>query len=736
MQGIDTSLEDVLSRRSFMKLSVLSGFALGAFSLAASAQDSAPKNTLKPYEQPSAFVQIKKDGTVTVTVNRLEFGQSILTGLSMILAEELDADWSNVRAVLGNADPAYIDPVDGIHVTGGSGSTKHSYQQYRELGARARAMLLAAASAHWGVNVDHLHTESGKVVGPTGESLRYGDLADAAMQLPVPQLVTLKLPKDFRIIGKSIVRIDARAKSTGTQKYGIDIRLPGMLTAIIAHPPVFGCKIKTFNDSAAKAVKGVKAILRVTTDRDGEGIAVIADGYWSAKKGRDALVIEWDTAAAHKVDSVAQLAHFKELAKRTGAIAKNADMTPMAKAPRKIVAEYSFPYLAHAAMEPLNCTVHVQGKGDDMKVALLVGSQLPGLDTAAAAKVFGIPEKNVEIEVQMTGGGFGRRVNQASDFVKEACHVAKLAHEKGLNAPIQVIWSREDDMRAGYYRPSNVHRAEIGFDSKGKVLAWDHVVVGQSILESVGLIPVSAGEQRKKFVDGTAIEGLGEPYDVPMRLSVHHPRENMPVLWWRSVGSSHTAYVMETLIDEIARETKQDPVAYRLQMWGDKYPRQTAALQLAVEKSGYGKRALPPGRAWGVAVHQAFGTVVAYVVEASVSKRMAKLHAVTAGIHCNLAVNPKAIEAQAQGAIIMALGTCLPGAEITLKNGLVEQSNFSDYTVARMPDMPRTEVHVVPSADAPTGMGEPGFPPLAPAFANAIAKLTGKIPRKLPFKLS
>jgi len=297
---------------------------------------------------------------------------------------------------------------------------------------------------------------------------------------------------------------------------------------------------------------------------------------------------------------------------------------------------------------------------------------------------------------------------------------------------VRTLWSREDDIKGGYYRPMHLHRARIGFDDKGQVLAWDHTLVGQSIISGTFF----EGMMVKNGIDATAIEGMREPYPLPMRLTVHHPKLNVPVLWWRSVGSTHTAYVMETLIDEIARTTKQDPVAYRLQLIGNKHPRHRAALQLAVEKSGYGKKALPQGRAWGVAVHESFNTVVAYVVEASVKDGKPVLHRVTAGVHCNLVVNPRTVEAQIQGAALMGLATCLPGAAITLKDGEVQQSNFGDYAVPRITDMPQIAVHVVPSADAPTGMGEPGLPPLAPAFANAIARLTGKTPRELPFKLA
>lgn len=729
----DSIADSALPRRTFLKLSVASGFALGAYPLVAGAQGApAAPAGLKPHEQPGAFVAIDKDGNTTVTINRLEFGQGVLTALPMLLAEELDADWSKVRGVHGDADPAYIDPAFGMHITGGSGSIAHSYLQYRELGARARAMLLSAAAAQWGVDAATLRTEGGKVISPTGKILWYGDLADAAMKLPVPQKVTLKDAKDFKIIGKATGRLDAKAKSSGMQSFGIDVNLPDMLTAVVAHPPVFGAKLKSVNDAGAKAVAGVKAVLRMPTDRGGEGVAVIAQGYWAAKQGRDALKLEWDTSGVEKVDSAKQLASYKALAKKTGAVKYNADVTALAKAPKKISAEFTFPYLAHAPMEPLNCTVQLSGQGADAKATLWLGTQMPGFDAMAAGKVLGVAPNNVKVHVQMAGGGFGRRAVPTADYVVEACTVAKLANAAGITAPVRVLWSREDDIKGGYYRPMHVHRAEIGFDAKGKVLAWDHVIVGQSITQGSPF----EGFMIKDGVDGTMVEGMREPYEVPMRLSVHHPKVNVPVLWWRSVGSTHTAYVMETLIDEIARETKQDPVAYRLELMGDKHPRHKAALMLAVEQSGYGKRKLPKGRAWGVAVHESFNTVVAYVAEASVTKGVPKLHAVTAGVHCNLAVNPKTIEAQVQGAALMGLGTCLPGAAITFKDGLVEQSNFGDYVVARIPDMPKITVHIVPSADPPTGMGEPGLPPLAPAFANAVAKLTGKTPRSLPLKLA
>ena len=718
-----------LPRRSFLKILGVGGLALGAFPHLALAQQASGDavEPLKPNQQPSAFVQIAPNGEVTVTINRLEFGQGVQTGLPMILAEELDADWSLVRSRNGTGDIAYQDPRFGMHLTGGSNSIKNSYTQYRELGARARAMLLAAAAARWNLDVASLSTQAGMVLGPAGRKASYGELAEAAMALPVPEKITLKDPKDFRIIGHATTRIDAKAKSSGQQDFGIDMRLPGQLTAVVARPPVFGAKIASLDDSAARAIKGVKAVLRVPLDGGAEGVTVVADGYWQAKQGRDALNLQWDTSTVEKVDSEKQLADYRELAGRPGPHHFEADIAPLATAAHQLEAEFVFPYLAHAPMEPLNCTVQLS----EGRAELWVGTQFPGADNAAAARVLNLKPEQIQINVQTAGGGFGRRGIATSDIVVLACEVAKAARTAGLKVPVRTLWSREDDIKGGYYRPMHLHHARIGFDDSGKVLAWDHVLVGQSIITGTMF-----GGRVKNGIDPTATEGMRDPYPIPMRLTVHHPKLNVPVLWWRSVGSTHTAFVMETLIDEIARTTKQDPVAYRMKLFADQSPRHRAALQLAVDKSEYGKRQLPAGRAWGVAVHESFSSVVAYVVQASVQDGRPVLHHVTAGVHCNLVVNPRSVEAQVQGAALMGLSMCLPGGAITLKDGVVQQSNFADFSVPRITDMPEFSIHVVPSAEPPTGMGEPGLPPLAPAFANAVASLTGKPVRQLPFKLA
>jgi isoquinoline 1-oxidoreductase beta subunit len=716
-----------MSRRSFLKAAGIAGSGLVLGFFVPGTNRFARAQEAKQVYAPNAFLRIAPDNTVTIAVNRLEFGQGVHTSLPMLIAEELDADWSQVRGELAPAGDAYKDPLFGMQMTGGSGSVAHSFMQYREIGARARAMLIAAAAQKWNVPSEQCRTSKGTVFGPNGHKATYGELADAAMKLPVPEKVALKDPKDFHFIGKPTPRLDARAKSSGRQEFGIDHKVPGMKVAVVAHPPVFGAKVAKFDASKAKAIKGVVDVLQVPTDRGGSGIAVIADGYWPAKQGRDALVVEWDTGSVDKTSTAGQFEEYHKLAAQPGIVAKDADVSKLSSAPKKIVAEFEFPYLAHAPMEPLNCVVDLRGDA----CTVWAGTQFQTVDQGAIARTAGLKPEQVMLHTMMAGGGFGRRAVPTSDYIVEAVNVAKAWHAAGKEGSIKLIWSREDDIKGGYYRPAHVHRAELGLDDKGNILAWNHTIVGQSILAGT---PFEAF-MVKNGVDSTMVEGMGEPYKLPMKLSVHNAKANVPVLWWRSVGSTHTAFVMETLIDECARIAGMDPVAYRKQLIGNDHPRHVAALDLAVARSGYGKRKLPDGHAWGVAMHESFNSVVAYVVEASMKDGVPKLHKVTAGVHCNRAVNPMTIEAQVQGAALMALGTTLPGAAITLKDGVVEQQNFSDYIVARMPDMPQVDVHIVPSADAPTGMGEPGLPPLAPAFANAIATLTGKRLRKLPFDL-
>ena len=711
-----------VSRRSFLKAGTAAAGGLVLGFVIPGANRSATAAAATP-AAPNAFLRIAPDDTITVMVDRLEFGQGVHTALPMLIAEELDADWSRVRAELAPAGDVYKDPLFGIQMTGSSISVAHSFTHYRETGARARAMLIAAAAERWQVAPEQCTTSGGVVIGPAGRRATYGALADAAMKQPVPATVRLKDAKDFRFIGKPVKRLDARAKSSGKQQFGIDFTLPGMKTAVVARPPVFGAKVRNVDAAKARAIKGVVDVVEVAVGSGGRGVAVIADGYWPAKQGRDALAIEWDTDAVARLDSDRQMRDYRALAATPGQPAITADTGKLASSAKMISAVYEFPYLAHAPMEPINCVVDL---GAD-HCTVWAGVQFQTFDHGAIATATGLKPAQVTLNTMMSGGGFGRRGVTTSDDLIEAVNVAK-AYGRG---PVKVIWSREDDIKGGYYRPSHVHKVDIGLDANGDVVAWNHVIVGQAISAGTPFESVLI----KNGVDSTTTEGIGDAYALPVNLSVHHPKANVPVLWWRGSASNHTAFVMETLVDEVAHAAGIDPVDYRRKLLGDKHPRHLAALELVVARSGYGKKQLDKGRAWGVAVHGMSGSVVAYVVEASVKDGVPRLHKVTAGVHCNMAVNPLTIEAQVQGAVLASLGTTLPGAAVTFKDGVVEQRNFNDYTVARMTDMPHVDVFIVPSIDPPGGMGEPGVPPLAPAFANAVFGVTRKRVRKVPFGL-
>ncbi len=734
LAGADSGPEGRMSRRRFVKLAGASGLAIGLVSTgvarAATSSGSDPAE-LKPDQQPNAFLRIDNDGEVTIQVNRLEFGQGSHTGLAQVLADELDADWSRVRAELAPAGDAYKDPIFGIQMTGGSNSIQNSFTQYRELGARARAMLVEAAARAWGVDVSTVRTREGRLISADGRSADYGEMSEAAMALPVPASVTLKTPDQFRLIGKPVERLDTPAKSTGRQSFGMDMRRAGMKTVLIARPPHFGGTVADFDDARARTVRGVDQVMRVELDRGATGVAVVADGFWPAKVGRDNLEVRWEAPASDLPDTGRLAAQFEALLGRDGLPARAGDTSGLAGAARTITADFSFPFLAHSPMEPLNALIEVSGAGPERRCDIWTGTQFQTIDQGTVAAILEIEPQKVHIHTQFAGGGFGRRATPTADYLADTARVMKAWLAAGRNEPLKVVWTREDDVRGGYYRPFTMHRAEIGLGEDGDVAAWKHTIVSPSILKGTAFEAFLV----KDGVDATAVEGVADTaYDLPVAVSVHHPEVAVPTLWWRSVGHTHSAFVMETLIDRIAREGGRDPVEFRRTLLR-KHPRHLAALDLAVAKSGYGEKPLPSGRAWGVAVHESFRSVVAHVVELSIEDDRPKLHHVTSAIHCNLAVNPRSVEAQVQGAVLMAIGTTLAGAEITLRDGRVEQSNFHDYTVPRMPDMPPIDVHIVPSGDPPTGVGEPGLPPMAPAIANAVYALTGEPVRSLPIRL-
>ncbi|MCY3828577.1 MAG: molybdopterin-dependent oxidoreductase, partial [Rhodospirillaceae bacterium] len=635
-----------MSRRRFIKLTGASGLAIGLVSAGAAgaATPKAGAAKLKPGQQPGAFVHIDPKGVVTIQINRLEFGQGSHTGLARILADELDADWNSVRAELAPAGEAYKDPAFGLQMTGGSNSIQNSFTQYRELGARARAMLIEAAARKWKVDAATVRTRAGRLIAADGRSAGYGEMSKAAMALPVPASVTLKKSSEFRLIGKPANRLDSADKSTGRQTFGIDMRRPGMKTVLIARPPHFGGTVAGFDAAQAQAVKGVDSAMQVDLDRGATGVAVVADGFWPAHMGREKLKVQWK-APAELADSRKLDQQFGALLGRDGLPARAGDLSGMAGAKKTIEADFRFPFLAHAPMEPLNAVIEMSGTGDGRRCDIWTGTQFQTIDQVTVAKVLQLKPQQVNIHTMFAGGGFGRRATPTADYLADTARVMKAWLAAGRSEPLKVVWTREDDIRGGYYRPLTLHRAEIGLGDDGRIAAWKHTIVSPSILKGT---PFEAFLV-KDGVDATAVEGVADTaYDLPIAVSVHHPAVNVPMLWWRSVGHTHSAFVMETLIDRIAREAGRDPVALRRDLL-KKHPRHLAALDLAVRKSGYGTKSLPAGRAWGTAVHESFRSVVAHVVELSIEDDAPKLHRVTSAIHCNLAVNPRSVEAQIEG---------------------------------------------------------------------------------------
>jgi len=716
-----------LNRRSFMRVSAAAAGGLLVslyFDLPAAMQEGRQTPTPKVYP-PDAFVHIRPDGKIVIQVNRLEFGQGVHTSLPMILADEMDADWSQVEAQLAPAADAYKDPLYGIQMVGGSGSIAHSFQQYRELGAKTRAMLVATAADRWHVTTDQCRAANSVVYGPGNQSARYAELAHDAARRPVPDKVSLKNPSQFRLIGKRVRRLDSVPKCDGSQKFGLDLDIPGMKIAVVAHPPVFGGRVKSVDDGEARKVGGVHDVFEIPLLK-GSGVAVVADRFWTAKQARDRLKIDWDLSGIERVNSSDLFTRYKEMARTPGnvAIARGDDkVLDQINSSNRIVAEYEFPYLAHTPMEPLNATIRFDGD----KAEAWIPSQFQTFDQMAIAEVLGLKPEQVTFHTEFAGGGFGRRAVPDCHVPREAAAIAK--HLRGT--PVKLIWAREDDVRGGYYRPMHVHRVEIGVGSDGMPLAWRHVIVGQSIAAGGPFAALII----KNGVDETATEGTADTnYDIPnFHVSAHHPTVNVPVLWWRSVGHTHNAFVMETLIDELALRAKIDPIAYRRKLLKPDAKKLRAALDLMDEKSAPWRTKLPKGHALGISCHESFGTGVACAVDVSIENKRPKIHRVTIAVDPGLAVNPLTIESQFQAGVAFGVTQLMAKGAITLKDGRVEQRNFDGYTPPYIVDAPvAVDVHIVPSAEPPTGCGEPPVPVISPAVVNALAKLTGKRYRSLP----
>ncbi len=708
-----------LTRRDLLRVGSAAGAGLVISFYVPQIVRAAPKQAAPPLPPPNAFLRIGNDDSVTVLLAHSEMGQGIWTGLAMLIAEELDCDWSKVQSEHAPAAPVYGHPAMGMQMTGGSTSTWAEFDRYRNVGAMAKDMLVRAAAQKWKVAPAACKVDKG-VISHGKDTVTFGQVAQAAMALPPPKTVKLKDPKEWKIIGTPTKRLDTPAKITGHAKFGMDVQFPGLRTAVVARPPAFGATLGKFDASAALKVPGVEKVVPIQN-----GVAVVAQHFWAAKQGREALQVDWKPPADGGVDSAKLLAEFREQAKTTGAIAKQEGKVDDAlkSAKQKLVAEFDVPYLAHAPMEPLNCAVKIDGD----KAEIWTGTQFQTMDQMIASKILGTKPENVQIHTQFLGGGFGRRANPTSDFVADAVMVAKAA-----GVPCKTVWTREDDMHGGYYRPAFVHRIQAGLDDKGNIVGWDHVLVGQSILAGTPFAAFAI----KNGIDDTSVEGVADsPYlegIANRRVSLHSPQTPITVLWWRSVGNTHTAFAMESMIDELAHAAGQDPLQFRLRMLAQK-PRHAAALQLAAEKAGWGKAL--EGRARGLAVHESFGSIIAECAEVSVDKKQIRVHKVTAVVDCGTAVNPLGIEAQVQGSIAFGLSAALYG-KLTLSGGQVQESNFHDYPLVRMNEMPQVSVHIIPSKAKMGGIGEPATAPIAPAVANAVFALTQQRLRSLPLRLA
>jgi isoquinoline 1-oxidoreductase beta subunit len=708
-----------LSRRAVLKAGA--GLAIGVY-IAQGGRSFAqtPPAAKNVNIAPNTFLIIKPDNTVTVLCKHIEMGQGPLTGMATLVAEELDADWSQMRADHAPSNPVlYKNLAFGVQGTGGSSAIANSYGQMRKVGAAAREMLVAAAADAWQVPASEITVENGIIHHASGKQGGFGEFAEKAMLLPVPKEPRLKNPSAFRLIGKEgvVKRLDSAAKSNGSAEYTLDIHEPDMLTAVVARSPKFGGKVASFDATAAKAVPGVVDVKQVPT-----GIAVYAKGFWPAKTARDLLKITWDDSKAESRSTEQLLSEFRALSKTPGRVVKQeGDFdASMAKGGRVVEAEFVFPYLAHAPMEPLNGFI----KWDGETASARFGSQFPTPDHAVIAQVLGIGIDKVRLQTILAGGSFGRRAQQTTHVALELAQVAKAI---GPGHAVKLVWTREDDMRGGYYRPFGVHRMR-GVVRDGKIEAWSDTIVGQSIMKGSPFEAMTF----KDGMDSTAYEGSNEPpYELAnFKCDLHQVDVGVPVLWWRSVGHTHTGYAVEAFVDELLEAAGQDPVEGRLAMMGKK-PRHAGVLKAVAERAGWKNAKLEPGRARGVAVVESFNTFVAQIVELSMGEEGPVVHKVWCAVDCGVAVNPDIIRAQMEGGIGFALGHILY-AQQTLDGGRPVAGNFNTYRSLRINEMPEIDVTIVASSEKPSGVGEPGVPPLGPAVANAMAKLGIGRPRQLP----
>ena len=723
------------SRRTFLKFSATVGVAAGGglllgFSLPAVSQGQeqeqspAGKSVIggdasEPGPAgvfaPNAFIQIDNTGKVTLVIPKVEMGQGIYTSIPMLIAEELEVSLDTVT--LDHAPPneqLFKDPLLGGQLTGGSTSIRYAWDPMRQAGATARVLLISAAAQQWQVDPASCHAQAGQVVhAASNRSIGYGQLVDAAAKLPVPQNVPLKDPKDFKIIGTSVKRLDSPEKVDGTAVFGLDVRVPDMVYAAIATSPVFGGTLSSVDDTSARKIPGVRQVVKADN-----AVAVIGDHTWAAKRGLAALVITWNEGAGANlsmkqiVDDLASAADHG-----TGAVArKDGDVTKgFSDAKTRVDAVYQQPFLAHATMEPVNCTVHVRPDGCD----IWLGTQVPTRIVDTAVQITGLPAEKITVHNHLLGGGFGRRLE--FDMATQALKIGKQ-----LGTPVKVVWTREEDIQHDMYRPYYYDKISAGLDANGKPIAWQHRIVGSSILARFAPPAFQHG------IDPDAVEVASDlPYDLPNQLIdyVRQEPRTVPTAFWRGVGPTRSTFVVESFIDELAAQAKVDPVKYRRDLLG-KTPRALNVLDTATQAAGWGST-VPKGQGRGVSVMHAFGSFFAMVVDLMVDQGEVTVNRVVCAVDCGMTVNPNTIEAQVQGGIIFGITAALY-SEITIKDGRVEQNNFTDYRMLRIDQTPPIEVHIVKSTEAPGGIGEPGTAALAPALTNAIYAATGKRLRRLP----
>jgi isoquinoline 1-oxidoreductase beta subunit len=715
-----------VTRRGFLigATAIAGGFAVGFRPAGARAQEGmpvaqAPAGTTNPF---AAYVTITADDRIKVISSQFDMGEGSYHGIATLVLEELGGRWDQTDVVGGYGNPAlYGNLAWGgfAQGTGGSTSMASSWDRYRQAGATARAMLVAAAAEEWGVPGEEITVAEGMLSHPTGGSLSFGALAERAAAMPVPAEVPLRAPEQWSLIGNDAIRrYDGPSKTDGSHPFTLDVRLPGMLTAVMIHPPKFGASVASFDAGAAKEMPGVVDV--VETPR---GLAVVGEHMWAALKARDAVRVEWDDSAAETRGTAEIMAEYRNLVAAepaATALAEGDADAGLAGAAQVLEATFEFPYLAHAALEPLNAVAQMDG---DAVLEVWGGHQMPDLYQMVAASVAGVLPERVRLHVMKTGGGFGRRGVADADVIVEAVAAARALDWR---APVKVQWTREDDMKGGRYRPAYVHRVRAGLDAEGRLVAWDHHIVGQSIMAGGPFEAMIQGG-----VDPTSVEGaLHLPYAIPnRRVGLTTTDVRVPVLWWRAVGSTHNAYVVETFLDELAEAAGADSLEFRLAMMAES-PRHAGVLRLAAEKAGWGSP-LPEGRARGIAMAESFQSYVAQVAEVSIVDGVVRVHKVVCAVDCGVPINPDNIRAQMEGGIGFGLGAIL-AEELTLTGGEVDQANYDGYTPLRIEGMPEVEVHVVPSTERPTGVGEPGVPPIGPAVANAVYALTGRRIRSLP----